>query len=291
MAAERDLELLDDYLANRLSAHEKVSFEQKLTSDPELQAEFNMQQELIGGIQKARVAELKAIMNNVPVSALHTTGSVVATKVVLWVAVIGVVGVGSWFLLKDKEQMPDVEKTQTESPAPVTDEKTNEQIQPDQKDPSQPHEDSPVVSDEKASSEQKPVDRPKPMKKKPTETPAEPKIEVYEPTEESENEPPPLNFDNNPKLSSHTEIAVEVDSKNKKYNFHYQFKDGKLFLFGPFQKDLYEILEFFSDNTKTVFLYYDNQYYLLKDNNEKLKELTPIQNDELVRKLNDYRKN
>jgi hypothetical protein len=290
MAAERDLELLDDYLANRLNANEKVSFERKLTTDPELQAEFNMQQALIGGIQKARVAELKAIMNNVPVSGLHSTGSVVATKVVLWVTVIGVVGVGSWFLMKDKEETPEVEKTQTESQQPVTDEKASEQTQPAEQDPSQPHEDSPVVSDEKASSEQKPADRPKPLKKKPAETPAE-KIEVFDPTEESENEPPPLNFDNNPKLNSHSEIAVEVDSKNKKYNFHYQFKGGKLFLFGPFQKDLYEILEFFSDDTRTVFLYHDKQYYLLKDNNEKLKDLTAVQNEELVRKLNEYRKN
>lgn len=291
MAAERDLELLDDYLTNRLSADEKVAFERKLTSNPELQAEFNMQQALIGGIQKARVAELKAIMNNVPIPAIQTTGSVVATKVAMWVAVIGVVGVGAWFLLKEKPEATDVEKTKTESQEVAPEENTTAPIQAEE-DPSKPHEDSPVVSDEKASSEQKPADAPKPVrKKKPAETPAEPKIEVYDPTEESENEPPPLNLDNNPKLNSGSEITVEVDTQNKKYNFHYQFKNGKLFLFGPFQKDLYEILEFISDDTRTVFLYYGNQYYLLKDNNEKLKDLAPVQNEELVKKLNDYRKN
>jgi hypothetical protein len=94
-----------------------------------------------------------------------------------------------------------------------------------------------------------------------------------------------------PVLHTSPSIAVEIDTKNKKYDFHYQFKDGKLFLYGPFENDLYEILEFFSDDKRTMFLFYQENFYLLKDDNEKLKPLGAIQDPSLIKKLKDYRKN
>jgi hypothetical protein len=76
---------------------------------------------------------------------------------------------------------------------------------------------------------------------------------------------------------------------NKKYNYHYQFKDGKLFLYGPFEKELYEIMEFFNEEKRTLFLYHNENYYLLKDNSTSLKPLNPIQDTELLNKLKEYR--
>jgi hypothetical protein len=86
-------------------------------------------------------------------------------------------------------------------------------------------------------------------------------------------------------------IAVDVDRDNRKYSFNYQFKDGKLVLYGPFERNLYEILEFFSDEKRTVFLYYKNNYYLLKEDNENVKELTVINDPALIKKLKEYRGN
>ena len=40
MSIERNLEMMDDYLANRLSDADRTSFEQMLESDPTLKNEF-----------------------------------------------------------------------------------------------------------------------------------------------------------------------------------------------------------------------------------------------------------
>jgi hypothetical protein len=78
---------------------------------------------------------------------------------------------------------------------------------------------------------------------------------------------------------------------DKKYNFHYQFKDDKLYLYGSFEKNLYEIMEFFSGNKRTMFLFYKDNYYLLNEEDQTVKALAPIKDQALLEKLRDYRKN
>jgi hypothetical protein len=280
MAAESDLELLDNYLANRLDPQGKAAFEQKLDTDPSLKSEFELQQQFINGIKQARIAELKSIMNNVPVPAVQG-GTAVAAKIALWAVLVGVVGTGIYFYLNQdgeqpKENVSEI-KIQPKNDKP-------EAIKPEE------HEDSPVVSETPASSEQKPSKSPKAPKKENESQPVKDrKIEVYDPTEETkENES--AHSDINAPKGQYPEIAVEVDANNKKYNFNYQFKDGKLLLYGPFEKNLYEIMEFFSDDRRTLFLYYNDTYYLLKDDSEKLKPLNAITDPILIKKLKDRRK-
>src|SRR5687767_11416583 len=104
MAAERDFELLDDYLANRLGEKEKSAFEQKLNTDVDLKREFELQQQFINGIKKARVAELKAMMNKIPVPAGTSTGTAIGAKIALWAVVVGVIGT-SLYLYFDKDEI------------------------------------------------------------------------------------------------------------------------------------------------------------------------------------------
>jgi hypothetical protein len=293
MAAERDLELLDDYLANRLDGNTRSAFEQKLETDPGLKSELELQQQFINGIKKARVAELKAIMNNVPIPAAQTGGTAVAAKVAVWAVVAGIVGTSIYLFLNQPEETlpvtPETKIEQQEKEIPATPSDSSQEV------PTQPHEVSPVVSEEESSSEQQPAESPKATRKnkKTKEEPAKnPKVDVYDPTkEEINNEPaqPEANDGSIPAIT-HDDVAVEIDSDNKKYTFHYQFKSGKLFLYGPFEKNLYEILEFFSDdNKRTLFLFYKEEYYLLKDDNQRLKPLNAIQDPALVKKLKEYR--
>jgi len=86
-------------------------------------------------------------------------------------------------------------------------------------------------------------------------------------------------------------MTVKTDANNKKYNFHYQFKNGELYLYGPFDKKLIEIMEFFSDNKHTVFLFHENKYYLLNEASDKVKPLTAITDPALIRKLKEHRGN
>src|SRR5688572_20810393 len=103
MAVERDFELLDDYLANRLGQEERTTFEEKLKGDSELKNEYDLQQRFIEGIKKARVAELKSMMNSIPVPAAPSTVGAAAGKVAVWVVFIGIIGTGLYFYFNNDE--------------------------------------------------------------------------------------------------------------------------------------------------------------------------------------------
>src|SRR6478752_7177506 len=101
MALEKDFELLDDYLSNRLSGEEKAAFEKKLEADPELKQELNVQQDFVEGIRKARIAELKSMLNNIPVAPAQG-GQSMLIKAGSWVAITGLIITATYFyFLKD----------------------------------------------------------------------------------------------------------------------------------------------------------------------------------------------
>src|SRR5687768_8036629 len=112
MASQKDLELLDDYVGNRLKAQDKIDFEKKLESDSSLKNEYQLQQKIVNQLRQARISELKTMFNNVPAAALESGGSSVVTQVVLWVAVVGVLGTGVFLYLNndDKTEVQSVAK-------------------------------------------------------------------------------------------------------------------------------------------------------------------------------------
>ncbi len=288
MALDKDLDLLDDYLANRLDEPGRKAFEQKLNGNPELRSEMELQQQMISSIKNARIHELKGMLNNIPVPAVQTSGATAAAKVATWVVVLGLIGAGLYLYL-DRDTAT-TETKQTESTETKSDSQSQEEVvHPNTTTPAQAEDDSkdeaPVVSSEPSSAGQKPV-APKPASK---DNVKKPDLEVYDPTTEQEQE---SSTEEIPAIGHEREtpsISVEVGPASGKNALHYQFKEGKLFLYGPFQKDLYEIMEFFSDDKRTIFLYYNNEFYLLKDNSTTIKPLAPVQDQELVRKLKEYR--
>jgi hypothetical protein len=88
-------------------------------------------------------------------------------------------------------------------------------------------------------------------------------------------------------------LVVNNIPDNRKYDFHYQFDDGKLTLYGQKFRDssMYEILEFFGNNKipTTVVLFQSKKYYLLKEGNKEITRLTPITDPALLNKLNEYK--
>lgn len=290
MAAERDLELLDDYLANRLDEQGRRAFEQQLNTDPGLKTEFELQQQFISGIRKARAAELKAMLGNVAIPA-PPKGAAIGTKIALWTAVVGVVGTGLYLYL-DKDQQKE-ETTETPIQQPEKDSTVMPQHEAE-KPAEQPAEISEEpYSEEPVTTEHAPAQSPKAIKKQKAgdaDSTREPAIDVFDPTEEvKENQNTPQQNDEAAKPGNSPSIAVEIDASNKKYNFHYHFRDGKLFLYGPFEKNLYEIMEFFSDDKRTIFLFYKDQYFLLKEDHTKPKPLSAISDPVLLKKLKEYR--
>ena len=85
-----------------------------------------------------------------------------------------------------------------------------------------------------------------------------------------------------------SQIVVDVDSSVKKYAFHYQFSNGKLILYGSFDKALFEILEI-NGEKHSVFMFYKDNYYRLNEKDTHITLLESIQDKELVAKLKEFR--
>jgi hypothetical protein len=267
MADQRDFELLDDYLTNRLSAGDRSAFEQKLQADPDLKNEYMLQKRLIQGIKDARVAELKSMLNQVPVPA-NGPGNAVATKIILGTVVSVMIAAATyWYLTREglklsEPKAPFQEQAPKQNPiAPEADRDSGTEIrQPEanksQKVEADKNQTSAGTEHSKPSLAKKPDPLDAPEEKTPEEAPAkEPVLDVFQPGADE------VNSDNSSKKDSQavfnpgtSSLTVETDRENRRYTFHYQFREGKLFLYGPFEKNLYEIMEFFTDAKRTVFL-------------------------------------
>jgi hypothetical protein len=292
MASQKDLELLDDYLRNRLDPQEKSAFEQALKNDAALQRELRVQQRVVEGLRKARVAELKQLLNNVPVTAVPGEGMSMLAKVGAWLVVAGLAGGGLYIYYNSEEQPADNISANTPHLAPDThaDDKAThpavENIQP------------PLVKGDetnKESVQDQAVDSGQKISESTTGDPVAPAArDVFEPADETRTAESSSATDSGKGTAgviTTPSITVEagINGNNGKYNFHYQFKDNKLFLYGVFEKNLYELMEFFSNNKRTLFLYYKDRYYLLSEDDSKVKRLTPISDPALLKKLRDYR--
>lgn len=283
MALEKDLELLDDYLSNRLNEQDRQAFEQKLEADPELKKEMQIQQSLVENIRQARIAELKTMLNNIPVASISGGQTALFTKVISSIVVVGIVSTALYFYFDEK-----TEQSETNTIAEQTEPETPETaVIPE---PENTPEETPVIAEpgdtqvtEKKTSEKKPA--PAANQK--------PKLDLFTPEEEMANDPVLQHEREQLAIISEafvtSSIEVETDANNRKYNFHYLFRNGKLILFGSFEENLYEILEFIAKDKRTVFLYYKSSYYLLDVKKDTPTELVAIRDPKLIQKLKEHR--
>jgi hypothetical protein len=298
MASEKDFEILDEYAGNRLNPQDRAAFEQQLESDAELKNELSLQRGIIEGIKTARKAELKSMLNNVPISSIPSEGMSIAAKIGLWVVVAGLVSTGLYFYFNQDDGNTavqpaitnEINEENTENTVADNTKAETEAIKPEQQDQEAPVEAQPRVTQKQA--DQLPAvpkaSTPAKVEEQPAVEPST--LDVFDPSQDAENAEQAATEEIGPKLSTKSSIAV-VTEVDKRYNFHYQFRENKLFLYGSFEKNFYEIMEFFSNNKRTMFLFYKDNYYLLSDADEKVKPLSAINDAALLKKLRDYRGN
>jgi len=273
MASEKDIELLDDYLMNRLSAEDRVAFEKKLGSDLELMQEFRIQTQVIEGLKEVRRMELKKMLQNTAVPPIDSSVTLLS-RVLPWVGASALVVIGFFWFNGQDEPMPSGSVQQVIHPA--------EKIQPS----------------EESVIEEKAVEQAEPTTVSPSPKPAQPKaeaepvkVEVYDPTQETTGEtttPAELSSPETKETLSESNTTVRV-VEHKKYDQHYAFENGTLILYGAFEKNLYEILEFIGEEKTTAFLYYKNSFYKLDTSTHIPTKLVPVTNNALLQKLKEYR--
>ena len=289
-----NFELIDDYLSNRLKGAEKEAFDKQLENDPTLKSDVGFHKQVIQGIRTARATELKNMLSKVPVGGSTVTMDFSIVRMAAGIITAGVVGAALYFYVT-RGELPPFEKAATDLNKTTEELKKPDPAQPDvtkvAPDSNKEQDQPPSVSDDSKESKTEPA---KQSDKKQEETkPAEkPKLDVTDPSAELENSDtksgnPTANLRRGDITPS--SIQVEMDSSNKKFDFHYQFVGSKLMLYGTFDRSLYEVLEINGDN-HAVFLFYKDIYYLLNEEQHKITKLEPITDAGLVNKLKEYRK-
>ncbi len=268
-----NFELIDDYLANRLPEQDRISFEQQLAGDPALKEEVQFQQRVIEGVRQARATELKNMLKNVPVNGnTWSAGKISAAAVT-----VGIIATSIYFYMKDEAPvLPD--KTVQESVQPSQESKETVTIQAESKNEEPDNASLPAKENNQNAIISK---TPKPVVK--------PDIQVTDPSMEY-TDTERVKDHNTPGRSEIFPSKMEVTTgiPDKKHNFHYQFADSKLLLYGPFDKSLYEILEIHGEG-HAVFLFYKENYYLLDEKQAAITSLEPIRDSQLLKKLREYR--
>jgi hypothetical protein len=267
MANERDLELLDDYLANRMTDNDRSAFEDKLKADPNLHQEYVLQKQLIQGIKDARVAQLKSMLNQVPVPS-QSPGNAIASKVLIGAVVtVMIVAAAYWFGTHQTDNTVDDRLQQAE-----------EQQLPIQK-PS-----APVAEPQVKTPQQK---QPVKIQQQAQETD---KNQTSAGTEHSKpslaKRPDPVSAPIGKNSRQNGTASVETKPSTDRYTFHYQYQDGKITLYGPFEGKEFQVIEV--EGKTEAFLKYDSKYYSLERNDGEIKALTPIVDEELKKKLDEY---
>jgi hypothetical protein len=286
MALEKDLELLDDYLSNRMSGEEKSAFEKRIETDPQLKQELHLQQDFVEGIRKARVAELKSMLNNIPIVPAQGVQTSMLIKAGSWVAITGLVITGAFFYFSKDDAAEIIQE-----PAPI--EQSEEKSDPAPAEPKETEVAKPAEAPVKR--EEKQVEKQNEEHAAPVVT-KKPELKVYDPSKEAPVNESVKKYEQEQleiisKAFVTSSMEVETERTHKKYTFHYEFKDGKLILYGAFEDHLYEILEFIGDDKRTVVLLYKTNYYLLDINKSTPTLLTPIKDRKLLKKLSEYGSN
>lgn len=285
-----NLNLIDDYLANRMNEADKVSFEEKLQTDTELRQEFNFHKEIVNSIKETRKAELKSMLNQIPVSSAPSAAIGTGTKIAAGL-IAGAILIGGFLYFINDEEAPLQKEPATEQPVeaeepveeqvPTVQEETPTEDKAEDYIPQKQEDKQPEISAQPEASQPAEISTPDVMDFEAEED----GVDIEQP--EATTEAGDYSID---ELFNST-IEVVTDNSRKKYDFHYQFKHDKLYLYGDFNEALYQILEFNrKDDDRTVILFYKNAYYMLDENQNDITALKAIEDQQLVGQLNRLRK-
>lgn len=292
-----DMEMMEAYLLNRLPKNEQLAFENRLRQDPLLQSEVNFQKEVLSSVQNFRKAQLKSRLDKIEVPSTPTFGPAKIAAVV----VSGLLAGALFLFLQTTENTTDTE--QEESIVQVQKTLSSE---PKVLSPGNNTVEETVIAKgaEAAVSNEKNVrevqataDEIKPKSHK--------ELEAEEDRVGSDVRVPDFsdNFNDTEGFDKHVSLPegnltqtvetklrnLEVKVSEKEGVHEYQYYNNKLFLFGNFNSSPYEILELNAAKGKELFLYFNNEYYLLVPNTLEPSSLQELADPDVRRQLETMR--
>jgi len=300
---------IDSYLRNELSSSELSAFEAEMSNNPELMDQVRFEQTVVEGISQYRKAELKARLDAIEIGSgwigIGQLGSSALVKSVGGVLVASLVGVSAYFVFTAEENVTSPE-TVYES-VEITSPKQSESYQfefpelSDQKVSSVVSESSPNVAEKRNATSVEKVE-PLPTTQKSVasvdeETEFVPVVDLPDLGELSEEKGLKIEDANLPEMNEmdvvsskgESPISVETIQRNSE-SIKYKYFEGKLFLYGDFKSTPYEIIEINRPSERKLYLFYDQEYYSIIVS-DKVQELSPITNHQLLQELEIVRNN
>ena len=314
---------LDDYLLGRLSPQEADAFAARAAQDPLLAQELRLQQDVVAGLRRARAAQLKTRLEQLPTPAAPTF--TVGQWVGFGVASVAVVaGALSLYLA----QQPDRDLQRADSarqaaqvytpseveepslaaaaptPAPVAEEPSAadaltearpeaaiESPQPSQAKP------SPQANGSMPTAEPLYVARKKTTTQRAGNTASSPAaLNTDTPDEEAGNagsiDKPGVSAPASGKVVENNEIKTKPDVIIRQADeLAYQYFDNRLFLYGSFGDAIYELLELVSAKEgRRLYVFYKDRFYTVQRNVREVTPLQPVTDSKLEGELTLLRK-
>jgi hypothetical protein len=275
--------LFDNYFQGKMDPAEQVEFEIQLHNDPLMQGEFELQKDIVNAIQESRRQDIKARLDQIKVGGTQPFNFV---NIAASVTLATIVSVGSYLYFSNKadnditkidltssvKQTYQLDDTMPSIPEAMVDRNETEEILA--------IEQTPQVTTRTEAEVMEPVAVIVPNIEMPTVP------ENFEDVNSLEIEDDLANntqgFDN---IRNSEVPSFEIENKFKEDLFHYQFYDGKLYLYGDFKNTPYNIIELKSDNKRRVFLNHLNTYYLLSLSQKEMAPLVEIKDSTLIKEL------
>ncbi len=290
-------ELVSRFLEGEMTDLERINFENQLANNSNIQEEFQFQKDIIEGIKENRKAELKARLDQITIPSSNIY-QYIGIKVAALITITTMIGFGAYYTFFEQED-------NTASDSVITlNEANSEEVAPEVPQMPEPEIEEEMVVEEfeietksnegnasaNTSSGETTTEVKEPNKEEVIPTPSIVKPDAVEAIADENIDHKDDSFEvsnnslNNIKDVLKNKVEVETIS-GKKRNFHYQFYNKKLFLYGDFDKTPYEILEYNADDAKLFYLYYEGKYYELNSNQMKIAPLSEIKNKDLIGEL------
>lgn len=276
--------LIEAYFEGSISPSDKAMLDAKISSDPLVKAEFDLQQNIVTGISNARKQELKSRLASID---LPTHTGILAGSGVKWLAgtVAGVTIFGSvlyWSLISfDKNIVPlDIKANQEiafNDPALVDFPKLNEVDNSTEEIELKISPSKVEVSNEETIEVSKEKDGTAKVQPQALISYEDDKLFTNQKEEELENI---VSREVAHNRVDKTEIEF-LDALEDKDNYHYRYYNSKLYLYGDFNEMPYQIIELNDKGKKQLFLSHNDEVYSLKDNTTEITELRKLQDDML----------
>ncbi|TAH24694.1 MAG: hypothetical protein EAZ07_09245 [Cytophagales bacterium] len=275
---------VDKYLSGKMNNAEKIGFEDKIANNPELKKELDFQSELIEAIKTARKAELKARLNKIPTQHLTRPSYKNILKIASGIAIVG--GIVAYLVSLDNNPSENKTSSLDKKIVPIAKKESvvNKELESNSG--------LEVINEHKivktSSSNIKKVNKNQKSIAKKTDIELPDFTDLaHESISNSNDDVPSDKFlKDAPLHKSDVEVAIVKDTE---YKFHYKNHNGKLYLLCDFKGKPYDIIALNNNNLKQLYLFFDNQYFEIKNNKIQATPLKTFKSPEIIKQLDKVR--